>query len=77
MAVSRHVPIPTNGTICLARFSAFKCGMTKTENRVAARAYAAEKKRRFEEEREQAGRAADLEALRVIRRYLRASGGNK
>jgi hypothetical protein len=44
--------------------------MTKTENRAAARAYAAEKKRRFEEEREQAGRAADLEALRVIRHYL-------
>jgi hypothetical protein len=44
--------------------------MTKTENRAAARAYAAEKKRRFEQEREQAGRAADLEALRVIRDYL-------
>jgi hypothetical protein len=44
--------------------------MTKTENRAAARAYAAEKKLRFEEEREQAGRAADLEALRVIRHYL-------
>jgi hypothetical protein len=36
--------------------------MTKTENRAAARAYAAEKKRRFEEERDRAGRAADLEA---------------
>jgi hypothetical protein len=44
--------------------------MTKTENRAAARAYAAEKKLRFEEERERAGRAADLEALRVIRDYL-------
>jgi hypothetical protein len=44
--------------------------MTKTENRAAACAYAAEKKRRFEEEREQAGRAADLEALRVIRHHL-------
>jgi hypothetical protein len=44
--------------------------MTKTENRAAARAYAAEKQRRFEEERERAGRAADLEALRVIRHYL-------
>jgi hypothetical protein len=44
--------------------------MTKTENRAAARAYAAEKKRRFEKERESAGRAADLEALRVIRDYL-------
>ena len=44
--------------------------MTKTENRAAARAYAAEKQRRFEEERDRAGRAADLEALRVIRDYL-------
>jgi hypothetical protein len=44
--------------------------MTKTENRAAARAYAAEKKRRFEEEQERTGRAADLEALRVIRHYL-------
>jgi hypothetical protein len=44
--------------------------MTKTENRAAARAYAAEKQRRFEEERDLAGRAADLEALRVIRDYL-------
>jgi hypothetical protein len=42
----------------------------KTEmsvNRAAARAYAAEKRRRFEEERD---RAADLEALRVLRDYL-------
>jgi hypothetical protein len=31
---------------------------------------AAEKKRRFEEERDRAGRAADLEALRAIRNYL-------
>lgn len=44
--------------------------MTRTENRAAARAYAAEKERRFQEERERAGRAADLEALRVIRHYL-------
>jgi hypothetical protein len=44
--------------------------MTKAENRAAARAYAAEKKRKFEEEQEQKGRAADLEALRVIRDYL-------
>jgi hypothetical protein len=44
--------------------------MTKTENRAAARAYAAEKQRRFREEQEQAERAADLEALRVIRYYL-------
>ena len=44
--------------------------MTKTENRAAARAFAAEKKRRFEEEQEHADRAADLEALRVIRDYL-------
>jgi hypothetical protein len=44
--------------------------MTKTENRAAARAYAAEKERRYQEERERAGRAADLEALRVIRHYL-------
>jgi hypothetical protein len=44
--------------------------MTKTENRAAARAYAAEKERRFQEEQAAAGRAADLEALRVIRDYL-------
>jgi hypothetical protein len=44
--------------------------MTETENRAAARAYAAEKVRRFQEEQERAGRAADLEALRVIRNYL-------
>jgi hypothetical protein len=44
--------------------------MTKAENRAAARAYAAEKKRQFEEHRECAGRAADLEALRSIRDYL-------
>jgi hypothetical protein len=44
--------------------------MTKTENRAAARAYAAEKERRYQEEREQAGREADLEAARVIRDYL-------
>jgi hypothetical protein len=44
--------------------------MTKTENRADARAYAAEKQRRFREEQEQAGRAADLEAARVIRHYL-------
>jgi hypothetical protein len=44
--------------------------MTKAENRAAARAYAAEKRRRFEEEQEQAGRAADLEALGIIRDYL-------
>jgi hypothetical protein len=41
--------------------------MTKTENRAAGRAYAAAKERRFQEERERAGRAAGLEALRVIR----------
>ncbi|MEA2822340.1 MAG: hypothetical protein QOJ86_4344 [Bradyrhizobium sp.] len=44
--------------------------MTKTENRAAGRAWAAEKRRRFEEEQNRAGRAADLEALRVIRDYL-------
>jgi hypothetical protein len=44
--------------------------MTKTENRAAARADAAEKERRFQEEQERAARAADLEALRVIRTYL-------
>lgn len=44
--------------------------MTKTENRAAARAYAAEKERRYQEEREREGRAADLEALRIIRDYL-------
>jgi hypothetical protein len=44
--------------------------MTKTENRAAARAYAAEKKRRFEEEQDRAGRTTDLEALRMIRDYL-------
>ena len=44
--------------------------MTKAENRAAARTYAAEKQRRYQEERERAERAADLEALRVIRHYL-------
>jgi hypothetical protein len=44
--------------------------MTKTENRAAARAYAAEKQRRFREEQDRSERAADLEALRVIRDYL-------
>jgi hypothetical protein len=44
--------------------------MTKTVNRAAARAYAAEKERRYRQEQERAGRAADLEALRVFRDYL-------
>lgn len=44
--------------------------MTKAENRAAARAYAAQKERRFREDQERAGRAADPEALRVIRDYL-------
>ena len=44
--------------------------MNKTENRAAARAYAAEKERRFREDQERAARNADLEALRVIRDYL-------
>jgi hypothetical protein len=44
--------------------------MTKAENRAAARAFAAEKRRQYEEERDRAGRAADLEALRIIRDYL-------
>jgi hypothetical protein len=44
--------------------------MTKAENRAAARAYAAEKRRQYEEERDRAGRAADLEAARVLRDYL-------
>jgi hypothetical protein len=44
--------------------------MTKTENRAAARAYAAEKERQYQEERERAERAADLEAARVFRDYL-------
>ena len=44
--------------------------MTKAENRAAGRAWAAEKKRKFEEERDRAGRAADLEALRVLRDYM-------
>jgi hypothetical protein len=44
--------------------------MTKTENRAAARAYAAEKQLRLQEDQEQAERAADLEAARVIRHYL-------
>jgi hypothetical protein len=44
--------------------------MTKAENRAAGRAYAAEKRRQFDEERDRAGRAADLEALRVLRDYL-------
>ncbi len=44
--------------------------MTKAENRAAGRAWAAEKQRRFQEERERALRAADLEALRVLRDYL-------
>jgi hypothetical protein len=44
--------------------------MTKAENRAAARAYAAEKRRQYEEDRERAGRATDLEALRILRDYL-------
>jgi hypothetical protein len=44
--------------------------VTKTENRAAGRAWAAEKERRFREEQERAARAADLEALRVFRDYL-------
>jgi hypothetical protein len=44
--------------------------MTKTENRAAARAYAAEKQRGFQEQQAAADRAADLEALRIIRDYL-------
>jgi hypothetical protein len=44
--------------------------MTKTENRAAARAYAAEKERRLQEEQEQAERAADLEARGSFAHYL-------
>jgi hypothetical protein len=54
----------------LIRMTYGLAAMTKAENRAAARAYAAEKERRFQEEQERAGRAADLEALRVIRDYL-------
>jgi hypothetical protein len=44
--------------------------MNKTENRAAARAYAAEKERRFREDQERIARDADLEALHIIRDYL-------
>jgi hypothetical protein len=44
--------------------------MTKAENRAAARAFAAEKRRQYEEERDRAGRAADLAAIRILRDYL-------
>ena len=44
--------------------------MTKAENRAAARAYQAEKRQRWIEEARQEQRAADLEALRVLRDYL-------
>lgn len=44
--------------------------MNKTENRAAARAYAAEKAQRFREDQDRARRDADLEALRIIRDYL-------
>lgn len=37
-------------------FCAYFLHMTKGENRAAARAYAAEKRRQFEEEQERAGR---------------------
>ena len=44
--------------------------MTKAENRAAARAYRAEKERRFREDRDRAEREADLEAARAIQHYL-------
>ncbi len=42
-------------------------GMTKAENGTAARAFAAKKERRFREDQEHAGRAADLEAVWATR----------
>jgi acetyl-CoA carboxylase alpha subunit len=44
--------------------------MTKAENRAAAKAYAEEKKRKFEEDQRQKAIAADLEPLRSLRDYL-------
>jgi hypothetical protein len=58
------------GRFALGARTRLNFAMTKTENRAAARAYAAEKERRLREEGERAERAADLEALRLIRHYL-------
>jgi hypothetical protein len=70
-AVACYGSDTTNGTICLAAADLLQIrAMTKAENRAAGRAWAAEKKRRFEEERDRAGREADLEAIRVLRDYL-------
>lgn len=44
--------------------------MTKTENRAAAKAYAQDKERKFQEERRKEAIQADLEALGALRNYL-------
>jgi hypothetical protein len=44
--------------------------MTKTENRAAAPRLCRRKRARVQDGQDRAGRAADLEALRVIRDYL-------
>jgi hypothetical protein len=52
------------------RENAFVAGMTKTENRAAAKAYQQEKERRWREETQAAAVAADLEEMRKLREYL-------
>jgi hypothetical protein len=44
--------------------------MTKADNRAAAKAYAAEKERKFQEERRKEAAAADLKELGALRHYL-------
>jgi hypothetical protein len=48
----------------------FDIGMTKTENRAAAKAYHQEKLQRWRKEAQALAVAADLEELRRLRHYL-------
>jgi hypothetical protein len=56
MGPARAVP----GKVMARQSAGLRSAMTKTENRAAARAYAAEKERRFQEEQAAAGRARPI-----------------
>ena len=56
--------------ICISAPRSLRCGMTKTENRAAAKAYIKERDRRRREEWHAQKVAEDLEQLRILRHYL-------
>ncbi len=64
------VPCPNGLIICISAPTSLRCGMTKTENRAAAKAYRQDKERRWREEARAAAVAADLEEMRKLRDYL-------